>query len=412
MSFVSVLRCVSCKKEFSPKEIRYSCDRCGEKLDVVYDYAAMKDKIDKAELVQRPSCSTVRYSEFLPVFDYSKVVSLGEGGTPLVKCNRLGDELGVKNLYAKDETRNPTGVFKDRATAMAINKALEFGRTIVAIASTGNAAASLSAYAAKAGLHCNVFVPESSPIGKVSQSIAYGANIVQIKGDYDQAYDLAGEACKVFDWYNCNPAANPFRTEGKKTTAYEICEQCNWKPPDWVFVPVGNGCNLAGIWKGFKEYYELGFIPQRPRLVGVQPAGANVLVTAFRQKMDHPEPVTPQTLAGALAIGKPRNFIKAIRSLNESQGLAISVTDNEILEAQSLLARTEGIFGEPGGVAPVAALIKAVREEGVVDAHDRICCVITGNGLKDPEAPLKHARKPMLIEPTIEALRAVSPKTG
>jgi threonine synthase len=407
MSFVTVLRCVSCKKEFDPKKVRYSCDRCGERLDVIYNYENMKGKIDKDQFAHRSSCSTLRYPELLPVFEYAKVTSLGEGGTPLLKCDRLGRELGLDNLYAKDESRNPTGVFKDRATVLAINKAREFERKKIAIASTGNAAASLSAYAAKAGLDCNVFVPESTPLAKVSQSIAYGANIVQVKGNYDQTYDLAVEACEAFDWYNCNPAWNPFRTEGKKTISYEICEWFNWKPPDWVVVPVGNGCNLAGIWKGFKEFYELGFISEKPRILGIQPTGSSPVVTAFKEKKEHFESITPKTLAGALAIGKPKNFVKAIRSLNESHGLADCVADDEILDAQSLLARTEGVFGEPGGVAGVAGLINAVRA-GAIDAHDRICCIITGNGLKDPEAPLKHARKPLLIEPTLESMR----KTG
>ena len=404
MSFVRVLRCVSCKKEFDPKKVVYCCDRCGERLDVIYDYEAMKEKILRDQFANRVSCSTLRYAEFLPVFDYRKVVSLGEGGTPLVKCDRLGRELGLDNFYAKDESRNPTGVFKDRATVLAVNKALEFDRKIVAVASTGNAAASLSAYTAKANLDCKVFVPESTPLAKVSQSIAYGAKIVQVKGNYDQTYDLAVQACEVFNWYNCNPAWNPFRTEGKKTISYEICEQSEWLAPDWVVVPVGNGCNLAGIWKGFKEFYDIGFVSQKPRILGIQPTGSSPFVTAFNEKKDHFESVTPKTIAGALAIGKPKNFVKAIRSLNESKGLADSVTDDEILEAQSLLARTEGIFGEPGGVAGVAGLVKAVRA-GVIDAHDRVCLVITGNGLKDPEAPLKRASKTILIDPTIESVR-------
>jgi len=404
MSFVKILRCVSCGKEFDPKKAIYCCDQCGERLDVIYDYGAMRGKISKDQFNQRPSCSTLRYPEFLPIFDYGKVVSLGEGGTPLTQCNRLGRKLGLENLYAKDESRNPTGVFKDRATVLAVTKALEFGRRKVAIASTGNAAASLSAYVAKAGLDCNVFVPESTPMAKVSQAVAYGAKIIQVKGNYDRTYELAVEACEAFGWYNCNPAWNPFRTEGKKTIAYEICEQSEWSAPDWVVVPVGNGCNLAGIWKGFKEYYELGFIAKKPRILGIQPTGSSPVVTAFLEKKDHFESVIPKTLAGALAIGKPRNFVKAIKSLKESNGLADSVTDDEILEAQSLLATTEGIFAEPGGVAGVAGLLKAVKA-GVIDAKDTVCCIITGNGLKDPEAPLKIARKPVLIEPSIESIR-------
>jgi len=406
MSYTKVLRCVSCSKEFDPKRIVYTCDRCGERLDVLYDYESIKSRIGKAELASRRGSSTPKYREFLPIFDFNKVPSLGEGGTPLVHCRRLGDELGIKELYAKDETRNPTGVFKDRATVLAANKALEFNRKIVAIASTGNAAASMAAYAAKAGVRCNVFVPEETPIGKVSQSIAYGANIVQVRGNYDQAYDLTIEACEAFDWYNCNPALNPFRTEGKKTIAYELCEQFDWEPPDWVVVPIGNGCNLAGIWKGFKEFSELGFISKKPRMVGIQPTGSSPVVSAYKNKKDFFEPVNPNTLAGALAVGKPRNFIKTVRSLKESDGTVESVTDDEILEAQSMLARTEGIFGEPGGTAPVAGMIKLVRN-GIMDPDDRICCVVTGNGLKDPEAPLKHGRRPSVIEPNVEALRTI-----
>lgn len=406
MSFVTVLRCVSCKKEFDPKKILYSCDRCGETLDVVYDYEAMKSKIEKSELERRRGASSVKYREFLPIVDVNKVPSMGEGETPLVQCRRLGKELGLKELYAKDETRNPTGVFKDRATVMAANKALEFDRRVVTIASTGNAAASMAAYAAKAGLKCIVFVPEETPIGKLSQSIVYGAEVVQVRGNYDQAFDLAVEASEIFGWYNCNPAMNPFRTEGKKTIAYEICEQFDWKPPDWVVVPIGNGCNLAGVWKGMKEFNELGYVSEKPRMVGIQPTGSNPLVSAYKQKKETFEPVTPKTLAGALAVGKPRNFIKAMKSLQESNGVAESVSDDEILEAQSVLAMTEGIFAEPGGAAPVAGMIKLVRS-GVIDRHDIICCVITGNGLKDPEASLRKARKPNLIDPTVEALRSL-----
>jgi threonine synthase len=325
----------------------------------------------------------------------------------LVHCQRLGEKLGLKQLYGKDETRNPTGVFKDRASIMASNKALEFERNVTAIASTGNAAASMAAHAAKAGLQCYVFVPESTPIGKLSQSISYGARVIKVKGTYDQAYDLANEACATFGWYNCNPATNPFRTEGKKTLAYELCEQFNWQPPDWVIVPVGNGCNLAGVWKGLKEFYQLGFISKKPRMVAIQPTGSSPVVTAFKKNSTSFESVNPNTLAGALAVGKPRNYIKAMSSLRESSGFAESVTDDEILEAESMLASTEGIFAEPGGAAPVAGLIKLIGT-GVIDRHDRVCCVITGNGLKDPEAALEKGLRPALIEPTLEALRPIA----
>jgi threonine synthase len=290
---------------------------------------------------------------------------------------------------------------------MASNKALEFERNVTAIASTGNAAASMAAHAAKAGLQCYVLVPESTPIGKLSQSISYGAKVIKVKGNYDQAYDLANEACATFGWYNCNPATNPFRTEGKKTLAYELCEQFSWDPPDWVIIPVGNGCNLAGVWKGLKEFYQLGFISRKPRMVGIQPEGSSPVVSAYKKGSRSIEPVIPKTIAGALAVGKPRNYIKTMNSLRESNGIAEFVTDDEILAAESLLARKEGIFAEPGGAAPVAGMVKLIGT-GVIDRHDKICCVITGNGLKDPEAALRKMLKPTLIEPTLEALRPIA----
>jgi len=404
ISFVKSLRCVKCGTQFDPRKVVYSCQSCGERLDVTYDYEAIGDRISKDVIAGRQEAPCLKYGLLLPIFDFNKVPTLGEGATPLVHCRRLGEELKVGELYVKDETRNPTGVFKDRATVIAANKALELKKEVVSIASTGNAAASMAAYAAKASLTCIVFVPEDTPVGKLSQSIAYGAKVVQIKGNYDQAYDLAVEASNVFGWYNCNPANNPFRTEGKKTLAYEICEQFDWVPPDWVIVPVGNGCNLAGIWKGLKEFNELDFISQKPRMVAIQPTGADTLVSAFKQKAESFAPIIPRTIAGALAIGKPRNYLKAMKSLKESNGIAESVTDEEILQAQSLLARTEGIFSEPGGAAPLAGLIKLVRN-GVIDSRDRVCCVATGNGLKDPEAPLRIATKPTPIAPTVEALR-------
>jgi len=405
VSFVLTLRCVGCGNEFDPKTIIYNCDRCGERLDVVYDYDAIKKKVTRREIELRHDVLPLRYKELLPIFDEEKVPSLGEGSTPLVQCRRLGQELGLASLYVKDETRNPTGVFKDRATVLAANKALEFGRKIVAVASTGNAAASMAGYAAKAGLQCTVFVPEITPIGKVSQSIAYGARIVQVRGNYDETFDLTVKACEALGWYNCNPAINPFRMEGKKTIAYEMCEQFDWKPPDWAIVPIGNGCNLSGNWKGFKEFAELGFVSTRPRMVGIQPEGSNPVVSAYKENRDVLQPMIPKTIAGALAIGRPRNFVKAMRSLRESNGVTESVTDEEILRAQSILARTEAIFGEPGGVAPLAGLIKLVRS-GIINRDDRVCVVITGNGLKDPEAPLRLAGKPVLIDPTVEALKA------
>lgn len=406
MSAMSTLRCVRCKKEFDPRKITYTCDQCGETLDVVYDYSAVAEKAQRSELENRHGSLCERYRDLLPVSDNAVAPGLGEGQTPALKCNTIGDGLGTPNLYVKDETRNPTGVFKDRATVIAVAKAIEFGRRTVALASTGNAAASLAAYAARASLQSVVFVPEGTPMQKVSQSIVYGANIVQVRGDYDQTFDLMVEACNQFGWYNCSPAVNPFRTEGKKTIAYEMCEQFNWNPPDWVVVPTGNGCNLAGIWKGFKEFHRLGLIQETPRMVAIQASGADPLVSAYNKKVAVLEPVKANTLAGAIAIGRPRNFLKAFISLEESDGVAESVTDDEIVAAQVLLARNEGIFAEPGAAAGLAGIIKLV-EDGTIDRKERICCIITGSGLKDPESALRGSSKPLIIEPTIKGLRAI-----
>ena len=406
MSAILTLRCVRCKKEFDPRKITYTCDQCGETLDVVYDYRAVAEKVQRSELEDRHGSLCERYRDLLPVSDNAVPPGLGEGQTPALKCNTIGDGLGTPNLYVKDETQNPTGVFKDRASVIAVGKAIEFGRRTVALASTGNAAASLAAYAARASLQSFVFVPERTPVQKVSQSIAYGANIVQVKGDYDQTFDLMVEACNQFGWYNCSPAVNPFRTEGKKTIAYEVCEQFNWEPPDWIVVPTGNGCNLAGIWKGFREFYKLGLIQQTPGMVAIQAGGADPLVSAYKKKKAILEPVHADTLAGAIAIGRPRNFLKAFISLEESHGIAESVTDDEIVEAQILLARNEGIFSEPGAAASLAGVIKLV-DIGTIDRKDGICCIITGSGLKDPEFALRGSSKPLIIEPTNEGLRTI-----
>jgi len=406
--YLESLVCVSCESKYSFKEIVYSCPKCGDTLDITYDYDAIAESINEKVLAERTP-SLAKYIELLPILEPRKMVSLGEGGTPLLKSRRLAATLGLKNLYLKDETRNPTGVFKDRATAIVATKALEFDREITAIASTGNAAASMAGYAAKAGLRCIVMIPASAPIGKLSQSIAYGARIVQVKGNYDQVFDLVTQACEKFGWYNCNPAINPYRTEGKKTMAYEICEQLNWKSPDWVIVPIGNGCNLAGHWKGFKEFHEFGFISRKPRMVGIQAEGSPPVVTAFNQKAERVEPVTPHTLAGAIAVGKPRNATKTLKALRESKGVAEAVSDDSLLEAQRMLASYEGIFGEPAAVAPLAGLRRLV-EKGAIDRTDTVVLVITGNGLKDPEAPLKTVVKPPLVAPNLEELEPLQSK--
>jgi len=394
------LKCVECGYEHNANEVNYLCRRCGGNLDVVLNLDHAAERVNK-ETFENRGQGLERYLEFLPV--KQPFITLFEGGTPLLRCERLAERFKLKNLYVKDETRNPTGVFKDRATAVATTKVMELGLKTVAIASTGNAAASQASYSAKAGLECFVCIPASIPIGKLTQSIAYGAKILPVKGTYDQAFDIILEACERFGWYNCSLGVNPFRIEGKKTISYEICEQLYYDPPDELMIPMGNGCLLAGLWKGWKEFSELGFVNGAPVMVGIQAEGSAPLVKASKEGKIKVEPVLPNMVADGIAVGNPRNATKALRALKESHGIAETVSDKEILDAQKTLAKLEGVFAEPAGAAPIAGLKKLI-DEGRIGRNDVVVCVVTGTGLKNPAASLKHYKIPQSIEPRISAV--------
>ncbi|GAA0514065.1 threonine synthase [Halorubrum aquaticum] len=399
MDHVETLECTLCGAEYDPDQVIYTCpNHPGVKgiLDVTYDYDAVVDRFD--EPLDGDIRSQWKYRAFLPVADDSEPVTLGEGGTPLLETPRLGTELGV-DLRVKDDGRNPTGVLKDRATSISVTKAGEFGREVVTCASTGNAAASLAGFAARGGLDCRLFVPGDAPEGKLAQPLVYGADVLGVEGSYDEAYDLSMEVTERFGWYNRNAAVNPFQVEGKRTVGHELAEQTRGDVPDWLVFSMGDGCTIAGGWKGFREFHDLGFVDEAPRMLGVQAEGASAIHDTFHDHDDVDD--VADTVADSISVGRPRNTVKACSALEESGGESVLVSDEEILAAESLLGRTEGIYAEPAGATPVAGLRKA-REAGVVEAGDSVVVVVTGNGLKDTESAMRAGGEVDAISPEID----------
>ncbi|WP_066413975.1 threonine synthase [Halorubrum aethiopicum] len=399
MDHVETLECTLCGAEYDPDQVIYTCpNHPGVKgiLDVTYDYDAVVDRFD--EPLDGDIRSQWKYRAFLPVADESEPVTLGEGGTPLLDTPRLGTELGV-DLRVKDDGRNPTGVLKDRATAVSVTKAREFGREVVTCASTGNAAASLAGFAARGGLDCRLFVPGDAPEGKLAQPLVYGADVLGVKGSYDEAYDLSMEVTERFGWYNRNAAVNPFQVEGKRTVGHELAEQTREEVPDWLVFSMGDGCTIAGGWKGFREFRDLDLVEEAPRMLGVQAEGASAIHDAFHDHDDADE--VADTVADSISVGRPRNTVKACSALEASGGESVLVSDEEILAAESLLGRTEGIYAEPAGATPVAGLRKA-REAGIVEEGDSVVVVVTGNGLKDTKSAMRAGGTVDAIDPAID----------
>jgi threonine synthase len=349
-----------------------------------------------------------RYTPLLPIRD--RVVRASSplasvGGTPLYNAGRLASDLGLRELYIKDDGRNPTASFKDRASAIAVVKALEGGREIVTTASSGNAAAALAGMAAAVGLKTVIFVPETAPQAKVAQLLIFGATVLLVKGNYDQAFDLCLAASKEFGWYCRNTAYNPYMSEGKKTASLEIVEQLNWFAPDAIFVAVGDGCIIGGLWKGLRDLEALGWLDRMPRLFGVQAAGAAALADAWQRGGEDIRPIVPQTLADSISVGIPRDRIKALRAVRNTGGAFITVSDDEILDAMRVLARRAAVFAEPAGATGYAGLAKAVRN-GLVRSDERVVVVVTGNGLKDVRSAMQAVGEAQRIEPDLEAVRA------
>jgi len=398
------IQCIACGEKYSEDEIVYFCRRCGDLLEIQYDYEALRRKIQESDWRSLP-LSVWRYRDLMPIRDSSRVVSLSEGGTGLHQCKRLGNIFGVKRLFVKNEGENPTGSFKDRGMTVGVTKALELGMRMVICASTGNTSASLAAYAAKAGLQCIVLIPSGKiAYGKLTQAMIHGAKVVQIRGNFDQALQIVLELSEKRRQVYLLNSVNPFRIEGQKSLAYELCDQLENGVPDKVVVPVGNAGNISAIWKGFSDFYNLDLIGSLPQMIGIQAEGAAPIVQAVKSGKDNIIPVAkPETVATAIRIGAPLSWKKAIRAIHESEGTAETVTDQEILQAQKMLARHEGLFVEPASASSIAGLRKLV-ELGRVDKDETIICVATGHGLKDPDIVMQTYRKPIEIEARIGAI--------
>jgi len=340
-------------------------------------------------------------------------VDLGAGYTILHKADRLATAIGLKEVYVKDDSVNPTYSFKDRPATVAVSKAVEFGSKAVGCVSTGNLAGATAAYAAKAGLPCYIFIPIGVELTKIVQATAYGANIITVKGTYDDANRLAAQAAEIYDWAFLNINLRPYYVEGSKTLAFETCEQLGWSPPDHVIVPMASGALLCAIGKGFDEFKKLDLIENsKIRVTGAQPQGCSPIVTAFKSNTDEIFPVEkPNTIAQSLAVGNPGDGAYAVRRIRESGGVAESVTDEEVIEAIKLLAKTEGVFTEPAGGVTIAVL-KKLAESGEVSTDEKIVCYVTGNGLKTPEALLGHISKPVEIEPRLGSLTTLTTLGG
>ena len=410
MSYVTGLQCVHCRRTYNTNEVEYFCPACGSHngiLDVVYDYDKIKADLNPSSLAQNADWSMWRYLPLLPVGDRTLIPHLQVGWTPLYDAPRLANELGVARCWVKDEGRNPTASFKDRASAIGVVKALEKKASKIACASTGNAASSLAGFAAAAQMPASIFVPANAPAAKVAQLLVFGAQVFSVQGTYDQAWELCMQASAEFGWYNRNCAINPYLIEGKKTVSLELGEQflrlMPGDSPDWVVVSVGDGCTIGGVWKGLREMHILGFIPRLPRILGVQADGCKPFLTAWE---DHSPLVLCEahTLADSIAVGHPRNFSKGMNAVTESGGAFVSVSDDEILESIPLLARRAGVFGEPAGVAGAAGVKRAV-ELGVIGRSESVAIVMTGNGLKDIQSAMRAVGRAIQVRPDMEDIR-------
>ena len=407
MKHVTGARCTICGSVTEATPELTVCPKCGGIVDIEYDYDLIRSRLTKYELLDRTDRTMWRYMEFLPVEGIGRTPRLRVGCSPLYRAEALADAIGLSGpLYIKDDGQNPTASLKDRASAMAVVKAEEAGKDIIACSSTGNAASSLAGNAAAAGFRTFIFVPSRAPKGKVAQLMMFGAKVILVEGSYEDTFRLSAEAIDHFGWYNRNAAINPYLMEGKKTVSLEIAEQLAFKVPDYVAVSVGDGCTIAGVWKGFKDLYAAGFITSLPRLISVQASGCCPINTAAAAHTMDWKPQEENTLADSIAVGVPRNPVKALRAIEESSGITVNVSDEEILAAMRLLGRTQGVFAEPAGATGTAGLKKAV-EEGLIEKDASVVSLVTGNGLKDVANAIKAAGEPVSLPPQMDRLLEV-----
>ena len=409
-------RCSVCGRELPPGDLTYTCPDDGANLDVVLDPRPAQ-AAGPAGIAASPETSIWRYLPLLPVEDPGHHGSAlrAVGATPLLRPRRLAERLGLPDLWLKDDGRNPTASFKDRASALVVARAEQVGAQTVVTASTGNAGAALAGMAAAAGMPAVILAPRTAPPAKIAQLLIFGARVVLVEGTYDQAFDLTLEAAREFGWYCRNTGYNPFTAEGKKTAAFEICEQLTalaprgaagapWETPEAVVVSVGDGNIIAGLHKGFKDLLALGWIAQMPRLFGVQSEGSAAIFNAFAAGTETITPVRADTLADSIAVDLPRDGLRALRAATQTGGAYVAVPDAAIVQAIADLGRQAAVFAEPAGAAAYAGLAR-LAAEGRLDPAWRVVVLNTGNGLKDVRAAMQAAGEALVVEPSLGALK-------
>ena len=409
MKNVRCAKCIRCGREYEAVPGLTTCE-CGGILDIEYNYDYIRSVFSPNSLADCTDWSMWRYRPFLPVEPDSPPPPLRVGWSPLYRADRLAQVIGLYRLFLKDDGLNPTASLKDRASAMAVVKAREAGADTIACSSTGNAASSLAGNAAAAGLHTYIFVPSRAPKGKVAQLRIFGSTVISVDGSYKDTFELSRAAIDKWGWYNRNAAINPYLSEGKKTVTLEIMEQLNWQAPDYIALSVGDGCTIAGAWKGLVDLYEVGLIDKLPRLIAVQAEGCCPLNRAIQTGQPW-SPMEENTLADSIAVGVPRNPDKALGAIRASRGVAVNVSDEEILAAMRLLGRTQGVFGEPAGVTGTAGVKKAL-ELGLISPDSTVVSIVTGNGLKDVQNGIKAAGEPLLVSPDMDALLSAFDRAG
>lgn len=398
MSFANALRCRECHREF-PLEPLYVCDFCFGPLEVVYDYDAMREVVSRERIESGPP-SVWRYADLLPC-DAAGAVDIQAGFTPLLKAERLGEELGLRHLYVKNDCANPTWSFKDRVVTVAATKAREFGFQTLACASTGNLANSVAAHAASAGLDAYVFIPSDLEQGKVVGSAIYSASLVAVDGSYDDVNRLCSELTGKYPWAFVNVNVRPYYAEGSKTLGYEVAEQLGWRAPDHCVAPLASGSLYVKIWKGLQELAKLWLIDSvQTKMSAAQAAGCSPIISAWEAGTQNIRPVRPQTIAKSLAIGNPADGYYALGVMAESGGSGVAVSDEEIVEGIQLLARTEGVFAETAGGVVISGL-KRLAEAGRIGRDEVVVAFITGAGLKTQEAVMAALDPPLHVEPSI-----------
>jgi len=413
--FVAELRCANCSRSYRPDDVEYTCPVCGQvgTLDVVYDVETLRRAVSPADIECNSDRSMWRYRPLLPLDQNAQVPPLMVGGTPLYEAPRLADHFGLAQTWVKDDGRNPTGSLKDRASALVVARAMADGIEVVTTASTGNAAAALAGLAASVGLPAVIFVPAAAPEAKIAQLLTYGAKVLLVQGNYDAAFDLAVAASERYGWYCRNTGMNPYTLEGKKTVAYEIAEQLGWQVPDVVVVSVGDGNIISGVYKGFYDLLALGWIDRMPRLIGVQSRGSAACYEVWKRG-DNPatmQPINAQTVADSIASDLPRDRVKAVRAVRETNGAFVAVSDQAILDGIPALARLSGVFAEPAASATFAG-VKAAIEEGHIQPQDRVLLLVTGNGLKDIKSAMRVAGAGYPVAPSIDEVEKARVELG